>query len=215
MVVGSCRDEVSIFGEVDHNVDIALPASFEGGGKDQPPMLASKAGFSELAKAIGSDIGAAVRARRSEYPNEKEEAVVVALLSDLLFRRPAIKLAEARAKYGQAATFVYQINWSSPLLPELGACHSIGVSLFFRNEERVACARGDVSASSLARRMANALASFMRDGDPNCEGLPYWGAYSPDKRQVMLFEEPPVVEVDPQGALRQAWDEIQPDFPLV
>lgn len=211
LMVGSCRDEANAFGTVDCDLDVALPESFRhGSGIGGPPILPTESGVAGVARALGRDVELAVIAERSDHPHDTERQIALALIGDVVFRRPAIKLAEARASHNQAPTFMYQLDWASPRLGALGACHSTGVPLFFANHERVAFTRGLQSAAATARVMSQALANFARTGDPNHDEMPHWPPYKKDRR-VMIFDETTHVQPDPSGALRAAWDDIDPE----
>src|SRR5690606_30739249 len=125
--------------------------------------------------------------------------------------RGAVEELEARARQprGSAATWAYQLDWSSPLHGgRLGAFHTLDIPLVFDNTAQPGAASGDGGAArQLAARMSDALLAFARHGDPNHAGLPRWEPYSLPRRQTLLFDVPPALADDPRGAERAFWQQ--------
>jgi para-nitrobenzyl esterase len=59
----------------------------------------------------------------------------------------------------------------------------------------------------MADQMAAAWVAFAKTGNPNHAGIPDWPAYTPDKRQTMIFNQTSRVENDPWSELRAVWSE--------
>jgi para-nitrobenzyl esterase len=126
------------------------------------------------------------------------------LLTDHLFRMPAVALAEARS--GAAPTYMYRFDWAEPGRP-LGAMHSAEVPFVFHNIDRPAgqLLAGPHAPRALADAVHHAWLGFARSGDPNHGGLPLWEPYTSERRTTLLFDEPCRIEVDPDATLRLAW----------
>ncbi|MES2169310.1 MAG: carboxylesterase family protein [Actinomycetota bacterium] len=146
----------------------------------------------------------AADARRRLHPDESEELIAEHLTGDIIFRQPTRVFARLRARSGRP-TWVYQLDWASPLLAPRGAPHSSTVALFFANDERVAFTRGYADGHRLSAVMSDALATFIRAGDP---GWPRWDEGS---KPVMVFDATTRVVNDPDSAIGAAFDAIEPE----
>jgi len=118
--------------------------------------------------------------------------------------------AERRAESAaQARTWVYQINWPSPVAGgKFGAPHTIDIPFFFDN---LSVAQGVVgegtvavsAAQPLADAMSESLIAFARTGNPNSAAVPNWPSYDLKGRATMIWNVPPKVENDPRGRERE------------
>lgn len=123
--------------------------------------------------------------------------------TDRLVRLPALRVAEARARYGHPA-YVYQVDWRSAL----GACHTVDIPLLFNNIDDWSASpmfRGtDTTAvTPVGRTYRRAVAAFIRTGNPNTDGVPLWPCYAPDQRATMRFDVLTGPAVDPAGPERR------------
>jgi para-nitrobenzyl esterase len=112
------------------------------------------------------------------------------LTFDSFFRPGAIKQATRKSEQGGAPAYVYQFEWHSPVNDgSLGACHGMELPFMFNN---IAMARpmtgGGEEAYALADKISSAWISFIKTGDPNCEGLPEWAPYNPEDGATMIFD---------------------------
>ncbi|WP_163506118.1 carboxylesterase/lipase family protein [Fodinicola acaciae] len=137
-------------------------------------------------------------------PESSPGDVLCAAITDMFFRIPSLRVAEARAAYGRPA-HVYEFSWQTEVL-DLGACHALEIGFAFDTLGAVPAEEsltGLNPPQPLADRMHAAWASFARTGDPG------WPAYAPDERAVMVFDEPEIGVVDdPRGDERRLWDGI-------
>ncbi|WP_210491841.1 carboxylesterase family protein [Patulibacter sp. SYSU D01012] len=130
------------------------------------------------------------------------------LITDWFFRVPALRAAEAPAAAG-AGAWVYEFRWRSPVLDgQLGAAHAVEIAFAFDRlaDESGWGMIGPDAPQPLADEMHAAWVAFVRDGDPG------WPAYVPDARAVRVFGGDAgagVVEDDPRGARRAAWDGLR------
>jgi len=99
-------------------------------------------------------------------------------------------------------------TWESPALNGiLKSCHSLEIPFVFNNMEPPTELIGNSPERlTLAGSMSGAWAAFACNGDPNCEGLPYWPAYNIDTRATMLFNVECRVENDPCSQDRKEWN---------
>jgi para-nitrobenzyl esterase len=63
---------------------------------------------------------------------------------------------------------------------------------------------GGARPRKLSEKMSNALANFMRTGNPNKAGLPDWPAYTKANGETMFLDDVPAVKMDPDREARKA-----------
>ena len=100
------------------------------------PALAS-AGDDRWAEHLEQQFGADADRARAAYeaarPGASTVARIAAVQTDVTFRRPAQRLAEARAEAG-ALTWMYWFTWASPALGGiLGSAHALDIPFAFDN----------------------------------------------------------------------------------
>ena len=116
---------------------------------------------------------------------------------------------EERAKQDGANTFVYQLDFQSPVKPELGAPHTFDIPLVFRNLEAPASLAGAGAESrSVSSMMSEAFISFARAGAPESSSLPKWTPFKLNDRQTMIFDISPRMESDPRGEERRVFERV-------
>ncbi|HYQ59248.1 MAG TPA: carboxylesterase family protein [Draconibacterium sp.] len=101
-------------------------------------------------------------------------------------------LAQASIKHAQGAApvYVYWFQWQSPVNDgSLGSCHGMELPFVFNN---IAMARtqtgGGKDAYEMADKISSSWINFVKTGDPNCEELPEWTPYTPEKEATMIFD---------------------------
>ncbi len=145
------------------------------------------------------------RAARGEPTTPFE--IYSALNTDALFRKTAIRIAEAQCKYAQAG-YHYLFAWKSPAAGGiLEACHALEVGFVFGNYDASFCGSGP-EADKLSRQMQNAWTSFARAGNPSCQSLGTWPPYS-EGRATMIFDRISRLEKAPYEEERRIWDSVQ------
>jgi len=146
---------------------------------------------------------------RSSHPDLSPAELWTDLATDLVFRIPAVRLAEVQAARGEDV-YMYRFDWCTPAFGgQLGACHALEIPFVFEsiNSRGGEMFTGPVSEEmrAMSRAMHEAWASFARTGAPVSDGLPEWPRYTPDRRATMVFDLESSVEIDPGGADREAW----------
>jgi len=140
--------------------------------------------------------------------------LLAAIITDRLFRIPAIRMAEARAA-APAATYMYEFAWRSPQFNNrLGACHALEIAFVFDNlaqsdNEPLA---GIAPPQSLADAMHAAWVAFAAHGDPSHQtipGIPDWPRYDLTRRATMRFDTASALVEDPGAAERALWDGVR------
>ena len=195
VLVGTTRDEWHLFAALDPRLS----------GLDE----------STLRDAIGELVPAGVAADaldvyRSGRSGASPAQVVSAMMTDRIFRIPAIRLAEAHAGAGGRA-FMYLFSWATPAFGgRLGSCHALEIPFVFANLDRpgvpVFC--GDEPPAGLAATMNAAWARFARGGDPGGPGVEGWPGYEAERRATMVLDVDCHLEDDPMAGERRLWDGV-------
>ena len=132
--------------------------------------------------------------------------VYSAIQTDLVFRLPAIWLAEAKKKHKQRA-FHYIFTWPSPFMGgKVGACHAIDVPFIWGSYEPVFSGTGP-KAEAMSHYVQDAWLAFAHHGNPSCESLGEWPAYG-KKRETMILGENCHLENNPLDKEWKAWSKI-------
>jgi len=116
--------------------------------------------------------------------------IIADIDTELAFRRPALAYARARARAGNAPTWLYRFDRASPALRGwLGACHAIEVPYLFGTTHLHGTAKfigAGADADALSHTMMRYWAHFARHGRPPAD----WPEFSiDDPRQLHLDRE--------------------------
>jgi para-nitrobenzyl esterase len=111
-------------------------------------------------------------------------------LTDVMFRAPAARFAEARAAIGHPVV-AYEYRWESPQLA-LGAAHCLDLPYAFDvlDAEHVSVVLGDAPPQSIADELHPALVGFITSGASP------WSRYDADARSVMTLNDTNAVVED-------------------
>ena len=120
------------------------------------------------------------------------------------FRSTHARLSAAQSRH--SPTWEYLFEWSSPANPEMGSYHAIEIPFVFHVEEDEIY--GDNPPINLIEQVQNAWINFARYGDPNHADLPVWPQYNEQEKPKMVFNVNSRVEKDPDGVLREKWEEV-------
>ncbi|MDQ1191897.1 para-nitrobenzyl esterase [Brevundimonas vesicularis] len=111
--------------------------------------------------------------------------------------------AEERAKLN-GPTWMYQLDFGSPVEPRLGAYHGFDIALAFDNCDKPGSKTGmGVEARKVAAAMSETFIAFARTGDPNNAAIPAWGRYTLPERATMIFDVDSRSENDPRADERR------------
>ena len=154
----------------------------------------------------------AIDVYRGARPDATNDDIFCAIGTDLVFRFPAVRLAEAQSAQ-QRATRMYLFNYkSSSFGGGLGACHAIDIPFVFDNVDRrgVDALVGEIDDGTRALSTATSTAwlAMARSGSPQHDGLPPWPEYSTTQRTVMELSRTSRLLDDPGGAERAFWDSL-------
>ncbi|CAN5381238.1 carboxylesterase/lipase family protein [soil metagenome] len=110
--------------------------------------------------------------------------------------------AQERARIGDK-TWMYQLDFGSPVEPRLGAYHSFDIALAFDNCRQPTSKTGTgPEALAVAAKMSETFIAFARTGNPNNAGIPAWAPYDLDHRPTMVFDVDARSVDDPRAAER-------------
>jgi para-nitrobenzyl esterase len=92
-----------------------------------------------------------------------------------------------RAKTSKTNAYEYffdrAIPW--PEYPQFGAFHTGEVPYVFNNLKMLRKHALEQADTLIADQMSSYWVNFVKNGDPNGQGLPVWAPYVPDKHEVM------------------------------
>lgn len=155
------------------------------------------------ALACGLD-ASAVRIYRTGNPGITDDELHTLILSDALFRMPALWCAEACADAG-TATYLYEFAWQSPARGgALRACHGLDVPFTFDTP------RGPLAAdligtrippdfSTLSAAIRKAFTDFAATGDPK------WPRFDTTERIRQIWSTPTEIGTDSLSTSRRIW----------
>jgi para-nitrobenzyl esterase len=148
----------------------------------------------ELSSYLGGHTDALVDAYRATRPRMLPSALLATIVTDADWRIPAIRIAEARARGGGKAAYMY-------------FCQGGGPYMVFDAAPR------EGATGALLEAFAPAWAGFARTGDPNHRAIPAWTQYTPADasapRSTMVFDYQPELVIDPWPDERRAWEGIR------
>lgn len=116
--------------------------------------------------------------------------------------------ADGRASAG-APTWVYQLDFQSPVEPRRGAPHTMDIALAFGTLDAEGSYSGTgADARALSRAMMAAFAAFARTGNPNAPGVPRWPGYRLPERTTMVWDKSSRAVADPRAFERELFARV-------
>ncbi|MDQ2677645.1 MAG: carboxylesterase/lipase family protein [Actinomycetota bacterium] len=178
------------------------------------PALPDDEALRRRTALLVADADGALEAYRHEADEPTIQSLECAILTDAVFRIPAIRLAEAQAPHG--TVFGYLWTWASPALGGMiGASHAIEIPFVFDlvEDQRLHVFVGAEAPTELSRATHHAWVEFARSGVPAAPSLPTWPAYDTGERATMVLDVEPSVALDPGATSRKFWETPGADFP--
>ncbi len=158
------------------------------------------------AEAVPGLVAAYEQTRRERGEDNAPFEVLSAILTDAMFRMPAIEYLEAQRDQGQPV-YSYLFTWKSPAMGGvLGACHALETGFVFGSYDP-AFQGGGPAADKLSRCIQEAWINFARNGDPSGKEIGAWPVYGKERRTMRLDKECKVAEA-PYDAERRAWEKV-------
>lgn len=172
------------------------------------PGPADEAALRQRFALLVADPDAALAAYRTEYADASLADVDGALLTDMVFRLPTVRLADAQSPH--APTFQYLWDWKSDAFGGLvGAAHAIDIPFVFDllDDHRLHVFVGADAPRELARATNEAWIAFATTGRPDADGLPGWPTLGSEAtRPVMVLDTECRLVDDPNAVTRRFWD---------
>jgi para-nitrobenzyl esterase len=144
---------------------------------------------------------AGVRTYSRGLRGARGSTLLVSILTDYLYRIPAIRLAEVHPR-----AHVYEFDWGTPAFDgALGACHAVELPFVFDNLDSPDWAgmTGSDAPQSLADTVHGAWVRFAQTGDPG------WNRYTSPGRIAMRFGMVSETTRDDRAAERAVWAGIR------
>ncbi len=135
-----------------------------------------------------------------------------AIMTDAMFRIPAIRTAELHCRHTPNNTFMYMFDYASPALDgKLGACHSLDVPFIFGTtgvDDAMKRFCGDTHlVRCLAEVIHDSYVAFLKDGTP-ANVMFDWPAYDLAKRSTMRLGMESHLERAPMDKERAFWESL-------
>jgi para-nitrobenzyl esterase len=161
-------------------------------------------------RLVGDDPAAvdeALALYREARPGATNRDLWAAVLTDHVFRMPAVRLADAQRPHAPVA--MYRFDYPSSAFGGLpGACHAIDVPFVFDTVDvpaiEMLLGGTDDGTRLLARRCATAWTTMAHTGRPAHDDLA-WPGYELDERATCILHRDPAVLPDPEGDIRVFW----------
>ena len=189
MILGNTRDETRGFFGPDHPKIVGL-------------------GWDNLAERMAPELKVdihpewVVREYRRLFPKHTPRQIFFAATTAGRSWRGQVEEAEARARAG-AATWVYQLDFPSPVEPWRGAPHTHDIPLVFGTLDAPGSITGTgAEARAVSEAMMDAFVVFARSGEAS------WPQYRLPERATMIFDAPPHVANDPRREQRELFARV-------
>ena len=197
VIVGTVRDEMSVFGLMDPT----LPAL------DEAALLARAEALTAGRGQEAVDLYHRERQARGE--DVSPPALWTAMLTDHDFFVPAMRFAALQSDH--APSYAYLFTWPSPVNGgAFGSIHGLDLPFVWglSNDPGVESLVGDLEAAQpLSDAIQDALLAFARTGDPSTPALP-WPIYAPPRRATMILDRTISVAEAPREAKRRFWEGV-------
>jgi len=150
---------------------------------------------------------------RQDGPKRTPSEVLVAIITDTLFRIPMIHAAEAKANANQAPVYMYNFVWKAPVDGGIwGSPHTIDIPFAFGKTDMSSSLTGTGRDQiEVSRNLMSAFVSFARNGKPNNPRMPDWKPYDRQTRATMTIDTRCQLVGDYHGADRLAGSELRLD----
>jgi len=195
LLIGTNLDEWKLFSMMD-------PSAL----KMDESMMADRLKFFIPSRHVKEITRAYRKARNGRGDLTSPFELVSAVLSDFVFRIPALQMTEEHQRRGMPV-YNYLFTWKSPALDGLlGACHALELGFVFGTYDAQFCGRGS-DADRLSQRMQDAWLAFARNGNPTCPSLGEWPEYG-EQRHTMLLGSDCRLQEAPYEEERRAWEVV-------
>ncbi|MDR0538786.1 MAG: carboxylesterase family protein [Tannerellaceae bacterium] len=156
----------------------------------------------KITPRFGEHSLAIVEAYKKNFPDAKPVEILAFISSN---RQSVVRSATAKLKQN-APVWMAWFGWCPPLFDgRMRAFHCLDISFWFLNTDlMITHSGGGEKPRALSRKMADALLSFARNGDPNSASLPLWPPFTEKNGETMILNDICEVKNDPDGKARQS-----------
>jgi para-nitrobenzyl esterase len=205
MMLGNMHDETrGLMGQ---------PAFFRLTWETLPGALEKNATYLK-SDTISLPVNEVIAKYREWHPDYSASDVFFAVTTDSRSWRGQVIEADRRAAdpIAQPHTWVYQLNWKTPIKTadggSYGSPHTLDIPLGLDNVELSPQMVGSTpEEKATAQRMSNIVSetyiAFARTGIPDNPHAPHWPTFDLNRRATMIFDLPPHIEDDPRGRERR------------
>ncbi len=164
-------------------------------------------GLNEVFSGVGLNATEVIAGYKGRRPAASHRACLAQCATDLTFRVPTIRLAEAMTSH-TSNVYMFQMSWGGTL----GAAHGLDVPMMFDTLEAsrelagLLGVVGEDAPQSLAAAMHGAWVSFIKSGSPQHAALPQWPRYDLGRRATMDFNLTSTIVNDPLSEERKLWE---------
>ena len=190
IAAGSCGDVSVMVGTNRHDHFNATRLDSNFGWLDDEGLRRT------LRTVLGDRVDGIVDLYRSTRPGASASALLVTISTDLEWRIPAIRVAEAKLAGGGKPPYMYFCSLDVGPTP-----------LVFGNVNLPTLDR--VAGQGAAGQVNPAWVQFAREGDPNHAAIPTWPPYSLSERATILFDFECHVVNDPWRDERLVWEGVR------
>jgi para-nitrobenzyl esterase len=161
-------------------------------------MLKERAGFRG---GLGDNAPAVYDAYASAFPDAKPIEIMTLVASN---RKAVVETATAKLNQ-EAPVYVAWFGWEPPLFNNrMRAFHCLDICFWFYNTDLMLThTGGGARPRKLSEKMSDALLSFMKTGNPNCDTIPEWPKFTAENGEVMILNDVCEVKNDPDREGRE------------
>jgi para-nitrobenzyl esterase len=164
------------------NAKLGTTGGFGGLGPVIDGNIVVGPGFDKAAPEMSADVPMMIGWNYNEFD-------FVGGRKDEMFSSAALNQATLKARQGKAPVYVYEFDWK-PKGNTLGACHGMELAFMFNNIALQPEMNGATEeAFELSDIMSTAWINFIKRGNPSTWGMPRWGRFDPERKNIMVFDE--------------------------
>ncbi len=150
---------------------------------------------------LGDKAAAVYDAYAKAFPGATSYEIMTLISSN---RNGVVKTATAKINQ-PAPVYVAWFGWEPPLFDgRMRAFHCSDICFWFYNTDLMLThTGGGARPRKLSEKMSDALLSFMKNGDPNCNTLLTWPKFTAENGEVMILNDVCEVKNDPDKEGRE------------
>lgn len=160
----------------------------------------------KLSSRYGDDTRAIVEAYNKTFPGRRP-IEIWALLTGV--RTNVVRSANTKLQQ-KSPVYMAWFGWQPPLFDgRMRSFHCLDICFWLHNTDvMLTHTGGGKRPRALSDKMSDALVAFMRTGNPNTKGLPFWPEYTAENGEVMVLDDVSEVMNDPDRECRALIENI-------